>query len=900
MKIYYCFFYNFLCKFAVVCCLCFYAKVSYAWQGNINGQITDKDNKPVAATITVKGTKNSFYSGADGNFTLPPGFGSATLIVSGINIETTEKKLDNQQVNFTIVVQLKTVALDEVLVGNTGYQQIKPNELNGSVVVVNNKLLNQQTGTNILKRLDGVTSGLLFNTGKSNVNPQNTTNISIRGLSTINGPLDPLVVLDGFIYEGKIDNINPNDVENITVLKDASAASIWGARAGNGVIVITTKKGKFSQKMQVTGSATFLVSERPDLFSIKQVSNSDYIGFETDLFNRGYFDYRIDDPYLSLTPLTEILLQRRNGDITPADSAKFVGNLTAFDTRRDYEKYLYTNAHTKQYAVNLQGGSGNNVYSLGVGYEKTVGTLHDENKKLNIRFDNSYRPVKDLTISVGVYYTNGDSHSGAPQYGSILPGERSVPYYRLVNEDGSVNAVSTYLKTAFTDTAGGGKLLPWQYYPLTDYKSNTQVISNKELYSTIGIQYKLFSFLNIEVHHQYQEQQTMQSNVATMGSYFARNLINTFTQIDPATGVVTYEVPLGSIRNIDRAITRSQTFRTQLNFNKSFGVHGVTALGGFEVREAKQTGDNYTAFGYNADPLTSVAVDPVNPYPTIFGYEDYIPAGVFFTNTTYRFVSVYGNAAYNFKEKYSLMGSIRNDGSNIFGASINDRWRPLWSASAGWKLSEESWYRSKILPFLKARLSYGASGNVDLRKTALAVAQYATCSSVPFPFGRINSLNNPDLKWEKATQWNAAVDFATKNERVAGSLEVYRKIGKDLYGQTPYDYTAWGGTYEIVKNVANMRGTGFDINLNANVLKKNIKWSVNLLYSKNKSITTKYFSSDANDATRQLGGGSSIIPIVGMPMYGIVAYRWAGLDSSGNPQGYVNGQKSTNYTAILS
>jgi TonB-dependent SusC/RagA subfamily outer membrane receptor len=144
---------------------------------------------------------------------------------------------------------------------NTGYQKLKPNEVNGAVTVIDKKTLNQQTGPGILERLEGVTSGLAFNRGFGNGNAQNKTGINIRGLSTINGPLDPLIVVDNFIYEGDIKNINPNDVESITILKDAAAASIWGARAGNGVIVITTKKGRLNERTKVDFNSSLITMQ---------------------------------------------------------------------------------------------------------------------------------------------------------------------------------------------------------------------------------------------------------------------------------------------------------------------------------------------------------------------------------------------------------------------------------------------------------------------------------------------------------------------------------------------------------------------------------------------------------------------------------------------------------------
>src|SRR6185437_11735787 len=157
---------------------------------------------------------------------------------------------------------------------------------------IDNKTLSLQAGTNILDRLNGVASGILFDYSK-NTSDNKKLNFNVRGLSTINGPQDPLIVVDNFPYEGDINNINPNNVESITILKDAAAASIWGTRAGNGVIVITTKKGKFGEPLKIGFNSNMIVQQKPDLYYLPQLSTADYIGMEQFLFNQGYFDDNI-------------------------------------------------------------------------------------------------------------------------------------------------------------------------------------------------------------------------------------------------------------------------------------------------------------------------------------------------------------------------------------------------------------------------------------------------------------------------------------------------------------------------------------------------------------------------------------------------------------------------------
>ena len=871
---------------------------------DIKGKIVNEEGNPEIATVTVKGSRNASGTDENGYFVLKNVPEKAVLVISGVNIETFEVSVNGQTDLGTLKAKHKIVQADEIVVANTGYQSLKPNEINGSVVVIDNKTLNQQVGTNILHRLDGVTSGLLFEKNKSNYrNSDNKTNISIRGLSTINGPLDPLIVLDGFIYEGDINNINPNDVENITILKDAAAASIWGARAGNGVIVITSKKGKFDQKLQVSTNVNLIVNDKPDLFDLPQMSSADYIDVEQYLFNKGYFNSQIvSQPYKALTPAVEILLKRRNGSITSSDSASQINALKNIDSRNDYNKYVYTNAVTQQYFINLRGGSRDNAYLASIGYDKNLDDLRGRYKKLNIKIENTWRPIRNLEVTFSTYYTNSTTSSGMLGYNNsaITSGGRRIPYYRLADDDGNPVSFSNNYRDTYIDTAGNGKLLDWKYYPLEEYKHAGSTTNLQELYTNAGIQYKLSPFLDVDVRYQYQMQLSKFDRLANIESFEARNMINSFSQLNRSTGVVNYIVPVGAIRSLQNSTTESSTLRGQLNFNRSWGMHSVNGFAGSEIRQAKEFSDTYSSYGYSENPLTSSSVDFVNSFPDfITGSYNGISGSPYFSNTTFRFVSFYGNASYSFKKRYSISGSMRRDGSNIFGANTNDKWKPLWSIGTGWKISDEAFYKSGFLPSLKIKATYGYSGNVDLSKTALPVAVYFNGTAPSYlPGTRIITINNADLKWEQSRQINLGIEFSLKQNIVSGSVDFYLKNGTDLYGQTPYDYTTWGALGEITKNVADMQGKGVDIIMQSKNFDKTFKWTTRFLFSYNTNKTTAYYTSAAKNGTTLLGGGNTIIPVVGKSLYGIVAYKWGGLDSAGNPQGYVNGQISTDYRAI--
>ncbi|AYD48465.1 SusC/RagA family TonB-linked outer membrane protein [Arachidicoccus soli] len=868
-------------------------------KGNIKDAVTGESISN--ATVHALGSGRYALSDKEGSFVIKSK-SNDTLLISHIGF--TPQKISVGSNHFISVLLNETnTSLADVTI-NTGYQNLKPNEVNGSYVVIDNKKLNQQTGLNILDRLKGVTSSLLFNVGKQNNNPQNKTGITIRGLSTINGPLDPLIVVDNFIYDGDINNINPNDVESITILKDAAAASIWGARAGNGVIVITTKKGQFNQKLHVDFNSDVIMTDKPNLFYQPQISSADYIDLEQYLFNKGYYNSQLNSrSHPAVSPAVLIFKEKQQGLISATDSASQINALKQNDSRRQFEKYYYRKGLTQQYALNLRGGSQNIAWLISGDYDKDINNLSAQYNKINLRFENTYRPIKNMTLNAGVYYTNSNNISGLPSYSNVisLNGTIQVPYLNLAGPEGQSIAVPYAYNTNYIDTAGAGKLMDWNYYPLTDYKHNVTTANTEELLANAGLNYKIIQGLQLSLLYQYQKQNVQTNTISDTASYYTRNLINTYSQLDRNTGVINYIIPLGGILKKGYANLQSYNFRGQLNFDRTFHQkHHINAIAGMEVRNEWASGSNAIYYGYNPDPLTYTSSINYNTrYPTfITGSSAYIPGTSSLSSTDNRFVSFFSNADYIYNDRYIVSASMRRDGSNIFGASTNNKWKPLWSAGLGWNISKENFYKIGWLPYLKLSATYGVSGNVDLSKTALPVGNMAINNITGFQDERINYINNPDLSWERSYQTNLRIDFATAKNIISGALEYYHKKGRDLYAPIPYDYTTWGLSSTITANVADMKGNGVDITLHSNNINRDFKWTTDFLWSYNTSITTAYHTDNAASAYYLLQGGNTINPIIGKPLYAIAAYKWGGLDAQGNPQGYIGDTLSTDYAGI--
>ena len=308
------------------------------------GVVTGNDNHPiVGAAITAIKSNSHTVSDATGRFSIKVAFPD-TLKITATGYVTKYITVDSgsaSTASLSIQLESERIIVDTVTV-STGYQRLPKERATGSFAFVGGGMLNQQTGSNILNRLDGVAPGVFFPKQPLQGGPSN--GFMVRGLSTINGPKAPLVVVDNFPYEGDINNINPNDVESITVLKDAAATSIWGVRAGNGVIVINTKSGKQNTPLQVEVNANIVVTSKPLLSGLRVISSTDYIGVEQQLFDKGFYDRYLNDTrnYPALSPVVEVLNRAKNGTPLPGD-ATMLQTYRNTDLRDQFKNYVYQN-----------------------------------------------------------------------------------------------------------------------------------------------------------------------------------------------------------------------------------------------------------------------------------------------------------------------------------------------------------------------------------------------------------------------------------------------------------------------------------------------------------------------------------------------------------------------------
>lgn len=866
--------------------------------------VSSKNHAPITdATVNAKGT--DIYTTTDNNGWFSLALSKRrVLVISHVQYETMHIDLDtlNTDKPLRIALEEKAVYLSDVIV-STGYEDINKRNTTGSFVKIDKELFNRGTDPSVLSRIDGIASAVFFDKRHNSDAP-----LQIRGISTLGfASTKPLIILDNFPYEGDISNIDPNIVESITILKDASAASIWGARAGNGVIVIKTETGSFKQPLQVSFNSNITFAKKPDLFDWQAMETSDYIDVEQFLYEKGYYNRNINNHrrYPPLSPVVNILIDKKNGEISEAEANKQIDKLRTYDVRNAFKKYLYQKGVTQQYSLNLQGGGEQYKYLLSCGYlNRLPVNVGNSNERISLYSRNSFEPVKKLHLDIGISYVQRNIISNNPgKYNDIniiTTGVPLYPYTRFVDEDGNRTRIDYFYRGSFTDTAGAGKLLDWTYNPLDELENVKRSTNVDFITIDAGVQYQFTNHFNAEVSYQYQHSGTEGSTYFNVHSFEARHLINTFTQIEG--NEVKYIVPLGGILDASESKFQAYSLRGQLNFDKTFNEkHDIHALAGAEVRQVRTHSNAHRTYGYDEN-LNFTNLDYLNRYPTIdnVGGNALIPAVNGFSSFLDRFTSIYGKADYIFDKRLLFSGSLRKDASNLFGVNTNQKGVPLWSVGGGWIISNEGFFNWKWLSFLKLRSTYGHSGNVSNSVAALTTLRYYPSADqhlTNLPYAVIFNYPNKKLRWERVGMINIGLDFETRNKRIGGSIEYYWKKSTDVLGAQQLDPTV--GASFIVSNSAKISGNGLDIILHTrNISKDEFSWETNFLLSAVQNKVDEYLEEGYTNG--YTSSGISINPLPGHDPFAIISFEWAGLDSAGNPQGYINGKKSTDYRELLS
>lgn len=757
---------------------------------------------------------------------------------------------------------------------------------------IGQELVDRRVSTNIIDRLEDITPGLIFNRDLPRL--ANGESITIRGTATLISNSQPLIVVDNLAYDGPLSSINPNDVESMTVLKDAAAASIWGARAGNGVIVITTKKGSFEQPVRVSLTSNLTFRPKPDLFYYPSMTINSLVDKQTELYNKGYYRSQLTNSRNPVVnPLAEAYYAFDQGKITEQELNGIVTTLRNSDLRSDRDAYLSRTAVLQQYAVNVTGGSKNYTYQASAGWDKNQSSqVASDDSRITLSTRQTWKVAKDrLKVGMGAYWVQSDSYQGTPATGNLYP------YDQLADESGNPLPVFRDYSVRFKNKMADKLAYSWEYVPLEEIGlTPTRAVGN-DLRLFTELDFSIAKGLSASATYQYWTNRRNTVRDVPLDSYEARNRINSFTELTPA-GETVYHLPVGGILEQSFANAFSHNLRGQLSYIGEWGEHRLNAFAGGEVKNQEGEGYETISYGYNAENGTSMPVDYIARTTNLAtGRLQNVPFGEKFGGTTSRFVSLFGNAGYSYRNRYLVNLSARKDASNLFGVNTNQKSVPLWSAGLGWIVSEEDFLDIDWVDFIKARLSYGYNGNTNPNASALTTATYGARNPLTqLPFLSIRTPPNPELRWERIKIINVGIDFEMFQSRLSGSVEYYDKQGLDLLGQIPL-YPSSGFT-DATLNYAATHTRGWDIALSSLNINRAIRWETSFFLS---LVNEKVTAIENEPTATQLINYTPDLPTpaLGKPLFAIYSFAFAGLSpADGSPMGYVDGEPSTDYATI--
>jgi hypothetical protein len=654
--------------------------------------------------------------------------------------------------------------------------------------------------------------------------------------------------------------------------------------------------------MKVSVNANVTVGEKPNQYYAPYLTTSDYIDLEQAIFPLGGFNFYTGSSAVTSTisPVGEILLRQKNGIITATDANAQINALRLVNYKDDLNKYFYQHSINQQYAINLSGGGANNQYFFSAGFDNNQPNLtYNSYQRFTLNASNTYTLFRDrLQVTAGIQYTQSNTYNNNPGFSNF------VPELRLVDENGNPLSVGAKLRQGYTDTAGQGKLLDWNYRPLEEARLSDNVIKLINYSVNLGIKYRILSGFDFNLLYQYNNGNSSQQNYNSQSTFYTRDLINRYTNINFSSGVITYGIPVGGIVDFNNQFYFSHQLRGLFNYTHNWGSkHLLTALGGGEIKSYDAQNRTYTLYGYDKNIQTSINVNFVTPapqYSSVLGSTLPIPNNVANLGTTNHYLSYFANLGYTYSGRYVLSLSTRQDASNIYGVSTNQKTVPLWSAGIKWQLDKESFYHLSWLPYLRPRITYGYNANSNTTVSALTTETYSfNLNQWNQRLALLQNPPNPLLRWEKINILNVGIDFGIKNDFIRGSIEYYTKRGTDILGNAPVAPQL--GTTQFFGNLANTKGNGIDVAITSrNIYRTNFQWVTDFLFSYTIDKITNYELKPSTIHLYVLNNTNIVNPLEGFPVNSVMGYKFAGLDSIGRPKFIVDGKVSTTYSGLTS
>jgi len=873
---------------------------STAGYANIKGLIQNEKGEALAgATITVKGSNQTTTTDQTGHFTLANVNTGTVLIISFVGYERKEIiLLENLSELITIKLALSTANLEEVNVVNTGYQSLSRERSAGSFSKPDMKTFNDRVGTmNIIQRLDGLVPGLTVN------NAPGADQFQIRGVSTISASRSPLFVVDG-VPINDIAQINPNDVADISVLKDATASSIWGARAANGVIVITTKKGNISGKLKVDYNTYTRLQQRPDLDYLPVLNSQEFIQASKEIFDPAITPWAsvISRTNLTVPPHEQTLYDLSRGLITQAVANARLDSMSRISNKDQIKDLFYRNTWVTNHSLSVSGGSkkyaayGSFNYNLA----KNNGNVPDNNSetfKFNLRQDFKVSDRIQLYLITDITHTRGKSKPWD------LFTSNFTPYQLFQGGNGeSLSMPWRYLPDELripAEKIGGVSL---NYIPLNEPDNGYTNVDGLSARLNGGLTVKIIKGLRFEGIYSTVLAKNSSRQFEGQDLYDVRSEVMSFATYNPTTKLLTYNFPkTGGRLSTNNTNTTDWTLRNQLVFNRDWleGKHQLTVLVGSEVQRMKTVVSSDLIRGFDDDLYSFPSIDYKTLENGFFNVVNPINQGFNFASRDYfsntevetRVISNYSNLAYTFQGRYGINASVRLDQSNLFGKDKSAQNRPVWSVGGLWNMNREKFMEEfQWLNMFRLRATYGITGNSPSPGTASSDDIIGPGAGLNYTFsnGNIYRLITPanrTLTWELTKNTNIGADFGFLNNRISGSVDLYWKNTQDLLDQYAINPFAIATGATVLGNVGELKNKGIELSLTTvNIRSAQFEWRSTFNVAHNTNTVTKVNSTAISTGISKLRASF----VEGYSAYPIFAYDYVGLDANGDPQARLN------------
>ncbi|GGE38973.1 SusC/RagA family TonB-linked outer membrane protein [Pedobacter psychrotolerans] len=887
----------------------------------LHGMVTDSVGGPLpGATVKIKGTNKYVLSDGNGHFNLSLTDDENTLEINYIGYLSATQKFDRTMALKVVTVRLKANSslLAEVVVN--GFQTLSKERSTGAAMIIDNKTLNQNINVDILSALEGRVAGLAY---VKNPNGFGADRPVLRGQGTFSineVGTEPLIVIDGLPSETTLDQINPYDIESVTVLKDGAAASIYGSRSANGVIVLTTKKGNSPVKISL--NTDFFVDTKPDFSTMHYGSTSDIIDLETDVYNKERARYATTESMFAYygnvangtiryySPLYQLYRDRDAGKLSTDQVNQQLSSMRNNDYLEQYKDNVWQNAFRQRYNLSLSSASAKSNTFASINYDHSAQrTVNNNSNRINLYFKNAYNVNRWLTTTIGfngtynASVTTDESYDSyntlQPRYASIINPDGSLVYADYVNLSEGAGTSGNVNGAVVNSLRDNTQFRSFRFNILESLNEGLTKSNSISLRAFANIQAKIMDGLNFSSQFQYENVNDKTEQFYDIDSYKIRLAHNALVGYTPATKAYSIGLPSGGRFKQNMKQRNTYTFRNQLSYDKAFDVskHAITAIAGFEMRETfEPRGLDDIRYGYDPVTLTSTPINNATVSQT--GLPSYIYGG----NKTlgvvsrtqqenkHRFLSVYANAGYTYLNRYNLTGSIRVDQADLFGADPEFKNRPLWSVGLGWNISNEDFMKTQgWINMLKLRTTYGVNGNQNTSTTKYLTARRVNDDLYPsLQYLSVVGLPNPKLRWEKTETYNAGLDFAVLSNRLRGSVDVYYKKSTDLIVTTELDPTVGVASRPINNGVLANRGVEFvlggdwfkngNLTLNSTVV---IGFNQNKIGKVNNALSSAY----------SYVAGPMNYYVEGSAYNSLYAYRYGGitngypyfLDQNGNP-----------------